>query len=135
MMSTDSSNCAINAIKTIFGTISLGNLQGEQVHSSKQGKEHTTHAAENKSVEEYEITAIGKEVPLELLFRNILRAHVDEDIGKKPDFSVLQKRAHQEFIDNVQIISNPDRSKLFKMKLSRLPEELYPIRVDGKTIS
>ena len=82
MMSTDSSNCGIDARKTIFGTILLGTLRGQQVHSSKQGKEHITHAAENKSVEEYEITAIGKEVPLELLFRKVLRVHVGEDNGK-----------------------------------------------------
>ena len=72
---------------------------------------------------------------MKLLFRNVLRAHVDEDIGEKPDFIVLQKRAHQEFIDNFQIILNPDGSKRFKVKLLTLPEELYQLRVDGKTIS
>ena len=63
------------------------------MHSSKQGSEHINHAAGNKSVEDYEITAIGKEVPLELLFRNVLRAHVDEDIGKN-QILVSSKKEH-----------------------------------------
>ena len=70
-----------------------------------------------------------------MLFRNVIRAQIDEDIGKKPDYSILHQRALQEFYDNVQLISSADGGNRFKVKLSRLSEELHPLRVDGKAIS
>ena len=135
MMSTDATNCAIEARQTIFGTIISGSLNGDQVHSIAKRKELMGYAAVTQDVDKVEITTIGKEVPLELLFRNVIRTQIDEDTGKKPDYSVLQQRAHQEFYDNVQLISSTDGENRFKVKLSRLPEELYPLRVDGKAIS
>lgn len=47
---------------------------------------------------------------------------------------ILWKRVRQEIIDNVQLISNHHGGKGFKVELSRLPEERYPIQVDGKAI-
>ena len=135
MMSTDATNCAIEARQTIFGTIISGSLNGDQVNSIAKRKELMDYAAVTQDVDKCEITAIGKDVPLELLFRNVIRAQIDEDTGKTPDYSVLQQRAHQEFHDNVQLISSTDGENRFKVKLSRIPEELYPLRVDGKSIS
>lgn len=59
MMSTNSSNCAIQAWKTIFSIVPLGSLNGELVKSSKKGKGNMIHAAENESVQEQQITTIG----------------------------------------------------------------------------
>ena len=82
MMSTDTTNCAIEARKTIFGTIISGSLNGDQVYSTTKRKELIDFAAATKDDDQCEITAIGKEVPLELLFRNVIRGQIDEDIGK-----------------------------------------------------
>ena len=72
MMSTDATNCAIEARKTIIGTIISVSLNGDQGHSITKRKELMDYAAATKDVDKCEITAIGKEVPLELLFRNVI---------------------------------------------------------------
>ena len=63
MMSTDATNCAIEAHKTIFGTIISGRLNGDQVHSTTKRKELMDYAAATKDVDKCEITAIGKDTP------------------------------------------------------------------------
>ena len=70
--------------------VAKNHFYSSKVHPITKRKEVKDSAAATNDVEKCEITAIGKEVPLELLFRNVIRAQIDEDIGKKPDYSVLQ---------------------------------------------
>ena len=51
MMSTDATNCAIEARKTIFGAIILESLNGDQVHSITKRKELMDYAAATKDVD------------------------------------------------------------------------------------
>ena len=49
--------------------------------------------------------------------------------------SALQKREHDEFSNETEWISNQDGTSRYKIKLTRLPEHLYPNKVDGQKIS
>ena len=59
----------------------------------------------------------------------------DKLASSEEDKSALQKRAHDEFINETERISNHDGTSRYKIKLSRLPEHLYPNKVDGLKIS
>ena len=61
--------------------------------------------------------------------------HDDKLASSEEDKSALQKRAHDEFINETERISNHDGTSRYKIKLTRLPEHLYPNKVDGLKIS
>ena len=52
-----------------------------------------------------------------------------------PDRSALQKKAHREFNETLKSKPTDKGFVRYQDKLSRLPDELYPIKVDGKKIS
>ena len=59
----------------------------------------------------------------------------DKLASSEVDKSALQKRAHDEFINETERISNQDGTGGYKIKLTRLPEQLYHNKVDGLKIS
>ena len=59
----------------------------------------------------------------------------DKLASSEEDKSALQKRAHDEFNNETDRISNQNGTSWYKIKLTRLPEHLYPNQVDGLKIS
>ena len=72
---------------------------------------------------------------MDILLRKVVEANDDNQPLCKEDKSVLQKKAHEDFNAKTERIPNEDGTFRYKIKLTRLPDHLYPPKVDGKKIS
>ena len=77
-----------------------------------------------------------KETPLDILLKKVVDVQNDDQhTSNEEDKSALQKRAYDEFNNETERIPNQDGTFRYKIKLTRLPEHLYPSKVDGLKIS
>ena len=78
---------------------------------------------------------MSREIPLDILLKNSVGL-VDNEDENKEDKSVLQKKALKNFTENVKFnpIEGSDKARI-QIALTRLPDYLYPLRVDGKKIT
>ena len=77
-----------------------------------------------------------KETPLDILLKKVVNTQNDDKFASsEEDKSALQKRAHDEFNNEIERISNQDGTSRYNIKITRLPEHLYPNKVDGLKIS
>ena len=61
-----------------------------------------------------------KETPLDILLKMVVDTHDDKLASSEEDKSALQKRAHDEFINETEWISYQDGTSRYKIKLTKL---------------
>ena len=77
-----------------------------------------------------------KETPLDILLRKVVDTQSDDKLpSSEEDKSDLHRRVHDEFNNETEQILNQDGTSRYRIKLTRLPEHLYPNKVDGVRIS
>ena len=136
MKRADGTENVLEARKTIFGTMIYGGVN----NNHKQNNENKPISTAQGNVEihdkEPENILNIKETPLDISLKKVVDTQGDDKLASsEEDKSALQKRAHDEFINETVRISNHDGTSRYKIKLSRLPEHLYPNKVDGLKIS
>lgn len=77
---------------------------------------------------------LNREIPLDLLLKNAIGYQDDTQESMPPDRSALQKKARREFNETLKSKPTDEGFVRYQVKLSQLPDELYPIKVDGKKI-
>ena len=142
MSRADCMDSAIEARQTIFGTVLTGGIGQCMENKDDDEDKENMHVVRKpisrnlyKIDECEEITLSSREIPLDILLRKTIGID-DTDLDVPEDKSTLQKEAYKNFISNVQV--KPTKCEgvyRFSIKLTRLPEYLYPIRVDGRKIS
>ena len=147
MYRSDGDDSILEARRSIFGTIitgifntyeSKGNTNDRIIVQCKPcGKNHKETKSNLKTktiMSNEENTLITKEIPLDILLKHAIGCSYDDASMQKGDRSALQTTAHKEFKENVSLVKSNNGAR-YEIRLTRLPENLYPLKVDGINIS
>ena len=116
--------------KTIFGDIIEGGVN-TKIKENSVGNEHSEIEKYNENIEDSLL--IAKDVPLDSILERVFKSLINTN--ESPDRSALQQNAYEDFKKTYKTIPQPNGGFRFQVKVTRLPDSLYPEKVNGEKIT
>ena len=136
LIRADGVSNTMEARKSIFGTLLIGGA-GPNYEDNDDNFQNAVQNEPNEATYDKPESALAtREIPIEILLRKAIDQKEDEECyPNKESKSALQKPAHDDFNKNSEVVPLGDGISRYKIKLTRLPENLYPISVNGTKIT